>query len=286
MKPWETGLAVLVSFVWGLSFVAIKIGVNTFPPLLFSALRFTLAAIPLVFFLTRPKVSWRLIIGIGFVLGVVKFSLLFLGMSVGLSAGLASLTVQVQVFFTVILAAVLLGDRPSHWEMLGIILAFCGIAAVATTIDTSATKLGFALVLLAALAWAVTNILMSRAGQVQMLNLMVWISLVPPVPLVVLSLLFESQSWPALSEIRWDGILALFYVTFVGTVLGFAGWGFLIARQGAGRVAPFGLLVPIAGMASSAVILGESFGPVRLFGAILIGAGLCLVILKKTDAKP
>lgn len=147
MKPWETGLAVLVAFVWGLSFVAIKIGVNTFPPLLFSALRFTLAAIPLVFFLAPPKVSWRLILSIGFALGVVKFSLLFLGMSVGLSAGIASLTVQVQVFFTVILAAVLLRDRPSHLETLGIIVAFCGIAAVATTIETGSTKLGLALVL-------------------------------------------------------------------------------------------------------------------------------------------
>lgn len=285
MKIWETGLAVLVAVVWGFSFVAIKIGVEVFPPLLFSALRFTLAAIPLVFFVSLPKVSLGLILGIGFMLGVVKFSLLFLGMSAGLSAGLASLIVQAQVFFTVILAAIILGDRPSRWEVLGIFVAFCGIATITTTIDAGATQLGFLLVLLAALAWAATNILMSRAGQVQMLNLMVWISLVPPVPLLVLSLLFESDSWPAMSEIGIGGVWALVYVTFVGTVLGFAGWGFLLARQGAGRVAPFALLVPIVGMASSAMILGESFGPVRLLGASLVIAGLCLSVFFKAPSK-
>lgn len=278
MKLWEIGLAILVALVWGVSFVAIQIGVTSFPPLLFSALRFALAAIPLVFFLPPPKVSWALIVGIGFVLGVVKFSLLFIGINMGLSAGLASVVVQVQVFFTLILVALVMGEWPSKREMLGVIVAFCGIATVASTIDTGATETGFVLVLLAALAWAASNMMMHRAGQVQMLSLMVWTSLVPPVPLLLLSFIFEGASWPSISQISWQGIWSLLYVTFVGTVLGFAGWGFLIARRGAGRIAPFALLVPISGMGASALFLNETFGPVRLVGAGLVIAGLVLTV--------
>lgn len=281
MKSWEVGLAVLIALVWGFSFVAIQIGVNNFPPLLFSALRFTLAAIPLVFFLPPPEVSWRLIFGIGFILGVVKFSLLFIGMDVGLSAGLASLLLQAQVFFTLIIAAVVLHEIPSRGQSFGIFVAFCGIVIVAGTVNTNATKLGFVLVLLAAIAWALSNMLMHKAGQVRMLNLMVWISLVPPIPLLALSLLFESDNWPVVSDVTWQGIGALIYITLIGTILGFAGWGFLLSRHGASKVTPFALLVPVFGMGSSAIVFGETIGPARLSGAAMVFIGLCLTYLTK-----
>lgn len=286
MKIWEIGLAVLIALVWGFSFVAIQIGVNNFPPLLFSALRFTLAAVPLVFFLPPPKVSWTLILAIGFVLGVVKFSLLFIGMDVGLSAGLASLLLQSQVFFTLLFAALVLGEWPSRRQGIGIFVAFCGIALVAGTIDANATKLGLILVIFAAMAWALSNMLMHRAGPVQMLNLMVWISLVPPIPLFLLSLIFERAHWPTLSHVTFEGIAALIYVTLVGTVLGFAAWGFLLSRHGARRIAPFALLVPVFGMVSSAAAFGEYFGPVRLLGASFVIVGLCLITFHAKRSGP
>lgn len=281
MKIWEVGLAVIVAMIWGGSFVAIQIGVNNFPPLMFSALRFTLAAVPLVFFLPPPKVSWKLIVTIGVVLGVVKFSLLFIGMDVGLSAGLASLLVQSQVFFTLIFAALFLGQWPSRRQGVGILIAVLGIALVAGTVQGSATMMGLVLVLFAAMAWAVSNMMMQRAGPVQMINLMVWISLVPPIPLIVLSALFESANWPTLSQVTFEGIAALVYVTLLGTVFGFAAWGFLLSRLGAARIAPFALLVPIFGMAGSAVTFGESFGPVRLLGAAFVIMGLCYITFNK-----
>ncbi|MEL7544427.1 MAG: EamA family transporter [Pseudomonadota bacterium] len=283
MKFNDNLLAILVAMVWGGSFVAIKIGVEYFPPLLFSALRFALAAFPLVFFLPPPNASWRVIFGIGFVLGVVKFSLLFVSMDVGLSAGLASLLVQSQAFFTVILAAAMLREQPSRSQNAGILVAFLGVATVATTVDANAPSQGIALILSAALAWAASNILLRHAGSVSMLNLMVWASLVPPIPVFGLSLWLEGADvgWAAVTTINWHGALALGYVTFVGTVLGFAGWGYLIARYGAGRVAPFALLVPVFGMSLSAVVFGETFGPMRLFGAALVLVGLALTIWRQ-----
>ena len=117
-------LAISVAAVWGFNFVVIRMGIDAFPPLLFSALRFTFAALPLVFFLPKPNVSWGIILGIGLILGVIKFALLFIGMDVGLSAGLASLVLQSQAFFTVILASIFLAERPSPLQVTGILVAF------------------------------------------------------------------------------------------------------------------------------------------------------------------
>lgn len=281
-------LLVLVAAVWGVNFVVIRIGLDHFPPLLFSALRFLFAALPLVFFVPRPAVPWRLLAAIGLALGVVKFSLLFIGMEVGLPPGIASLVLQAQAFFTVLFAALLLGERPRPLQIAGIGLAFAGVALIATTIDGTLTLSGLALAIGAAVAWAVSNLLMRRAGQVDMLGLMVWMSLVPPLPLLALSFIFEgwSRDLGALTAVDPAGILAVLCVAYVATVFGFGVWGAMIARHGAGTVAPFSLLVPIFGMTSAAVFLGEPLGPVRLAAAGLIVTGLAVNLLGARRATP
>jgi O-acetylserine/cysteine efflux transporter len=277
----DIALLVLVAIVWGFNFVVIKIGIENFPPILFSALRFLLAALPLVFFLPRPAVSWRIILGIGFVLGVVKFSLLFIGMDFGMSAGLASLLLQSQVFFTVALAAMFAGVRPRSTQTTGILVAFAGMAVIAATVDSSFTWLSLGLVLAAGLAWAFSNMLTRRVGNVDMLALMVWVSLVPPIPLALISLATEGleRDAAALRALSWQGVGAVAYIAYIATVFGFGIWGLMIRRHGVSTVAPFSLLVPIFGMSSSALVLGESFGPQRLAGAALVICGLVLTVL-------
>lgn len=277
----DTVLLVLVAAVWGFNFVVIKIGIANFPPIFFSALRFLFAALPLVFFLPRPAVPWRLILGIGFVLGVVKFSFLFIGMDVGLSAGLASLLLQSQAFFTVILAALLYGDRPRPVQVAGILVAFAGMAVIATTVDGGFTYAGLALVLAAGVAWAFSNLLMRKVGKVDMLSLMVWVSLVPPIPLAIISLTTEGlgRDIAALTAMSWQGLGAVAYIAYIATVFGFGIWGYMIRKHGVSTVAPFSLLVPVFGMSSSALVLGESFGPARIAGAAFVVCGLVLTAL-------
>ena len=274
-------LLLLVAVVWGFNFIVIKIGLENFPPILFSALRFLFAAVPLAFFLPRPAVSWRIVLGIGLVLGVVKFSLLFIAMDVGLSPGLASLLLQSQVFFTVALAAVFYGTRPRPAQVAGILFAFAGMAVIAATVDASFTYLGLGLALAAGLAWAFSNMLTRAAGNVDMLALMVWASLVPPVPLALISLATEGleRDMAALQGLSWQGIGAVGYIAYVATIFGFGVWGLMIRRHGVSTVAPFSLLVPIFGMSFSALVLGESFGPLRLAGALLVVCGLILTVL-------
>jgi O-acetylserine/cysteine efflux transporter len=283
LRPAHIALAVVVAALWGFNFVVIKIGIDNFPPILFSAMRFALAALPLAFFIRRPDVPWPLILGIGLVLGVIKFTLLFVGMDVGLSAGLASVVLQSQAFFTVILAALLLKETPTRMQLAGIATAFLGIGLIATTVDNSLTPLGLSLAVGAAFAWACSNLLMKRAGQVDMLGLIVWVSLVPPIPLFLISLAFEgwaAQS-AALASLTWQGAAAVAYIAFAATIFGFGMWGKLIRIYGAGQVAPFSLLVPIFGMSSSALLLGEDFGPVRMAAVLLVILGLVMTVMKR-----
>lgn len=274
-------LLVLAAVAWGFNFVVIKIGLANFPPILFSALRFIFAALPLIFFIRRPNVSWRIIIGIGLVLGVVKFSLLFIGMDVGVSAGLASLLLQSQVFFTVALAAILYGNRPRPIQLAGFLVAFIGMAAIATTVDGRFTYLGLGLLLASSLAWAFSNMLTRKAGNVDMLALMVWASIIPPLPLAIISFATEGieRDIAALQSLTWEGVAAVAYIAYVATVFGFGVWGMMIRRHGVSTVAPFSLLVPVFGMSFSAIVFGESFGPWRLMGAMLVVCGLILTVL-------
>lgn len=274
-------LLVLAAVAWGFNFVVIKIGLANFPPILFSALRFIFAALPLIFFIRRPNVSWRIIIGIGLVLGVVKFSLLFIGMDVGVSAGLASLLLQSQVFFTVALAAILYGNRPRPIQFAGFLVAFIGMAAIATTVDGSFTYVGLGLLLASSLAWAFSNMLTRKAGNVDMLALMVWASIIPPLPLAIISFATEGieRDIAALQSLTWEGVAAVAYIAYVATVFGFGVWGMMIRRHGVSTVAPFSLLVPVFGMSFSAIVFGESFGPWRLMGAMLVVCGLILTVL-------
>ena len=283
MRPVHVMLAVLVAALWGFNFVVIRIGIDNFPPLLFSAFRFSLAAFPLVFFIRKPDVPWRIIIAIGLVLGVTKFSLLFVGMDLGLSAGLASLVLQSQAFFTALLMAVIFKEMPRPVQLLGIAVAFAGIGLIATTVDQAITPIGLTMVVAAGFAWAISNLLMKQAGKVDMLALIVWVSLIPPVPLFIMSMMIEGTdaAYEAVVTITWSGVGAIIYIAFASTIVGFAIWGKLIRIYGAGRVAPFSLLVPIFGMGSSAIVLGEEFGLIRLLAAVMVVTGLVLTVAVK-----
>ena len=283
MRPVHVMLAVLVAALWGFNFVVIRIGIDNFPPLLFSAFRFSLAAFPLVFFIRKPDVPWRIIIAIGLVLGVTKFSLLFVGMDLGLSAGLASLVLQSQAFFTALLMAVIFKEMPRPVQLLGIAVAFAGIGLIATTVDQAITPIGLTMVVAAGFAWAISNLLMKQAGKVDMLALIVWVSLIPPVPLFIMSMMIEGTdaAYEAVVTITWSGVGAIIYIAFASTIIGFAIWGKLIRFYGAGRVAPFSLLVPIFGMGSSAIVLGEEFGLIRLLAAVMVVTGLVLTVAVK-----
>jgi O-acetylserine/cysteine efflux transporter len=274
-------LILAIVALWGFSFVAIKVGLREIPPFALAALRFCLAATPLVFFIKRPRMPWSYIAGYGFAIGVCQFGLLFLGMKLGMPAGLSSLVIQVQIFFTVGLAIAFLGDRLQKEDLIGAAIATVGVVLLGVyklQSGVTATLIGFLLVIVAALAWAVGNVIAKRAARYDddMFALVVWSSLVPPLPLALLSYAFEggSDAWTAIasaSPLAWGCVLLL---AWGATLFGFASWARLLHQYPTALVSPFGLLIPVSGLASGAIFLGEGLAPLQMIGGALVLIGL------------
>ncbi len=277
-------LALLVTLIWGVNFVVIKVGLQDFPPLLFCALRFALAALPLLFLRgSLPAPLWR-IVQIGVLLGVIKFGLLFVGMHLGMPAGLSSLVLQSQVFFTVLIAALVLGERPSRRALAGLLLAAGGLLLIGLQRPLGDSLLGFALVIAAALAWAFANIATKRSGASDMLRLICWVSLVPVLPLLGLSYLFEGPQvmTAAWANLSWRGVGALLYIAFLATTVGFAIWSFLLRRYPASQVTPFALAVPVSGLLAGWLLLGEALTPLGWLACALVFGGLAVTLMPRS----
>jgi len=270
MRPVHVALALLVAAIWGLNFVVIEVGLDDFPPLLLSALRFALAALPLLILRGGPGVPWRWIVAVAVAIGIVKFSLLFVGMDIGMPAGLASLVLQVQAFFTLGFAAVLLRERVRPLQAIGLVLA--------TGLHGLATPGGFALVIAAAAAWGVGNVAIKRASPADPFRFMTWWCVIPPLPLLALSLAFEgpAEISRALSGIDLGGIGAVAYIAFAATTVGWGLWAYLMRVYSASTVAPFSLLVPVFGLGFAALLLGEPLGIRTVIAAGLVISGVLL----------
>jgi O-acetylserine/cysteine efflux transporter len=269
-------VALLVTTLWGLSFVVIKLGVGTTPPLLLAALRFLFAALPAIFFVPRPKTDWRNVVGYGFFLGVAQFGLLFAALAAGMPASLASVVMQAQVFFTILFAALLMGERPGPHQVIGGFVASLGLVLIAWPRMTGGGAVPFLMTVLAAAAWGVANIISKRAGRVDMLGFVVWSSLVAPLPLFGLSLWLDgpAQVFTALTRLDGGTMAAVAYLAYPTTIFAFGIWAYLLSRHPAATVTPFALFVPVAGILGSALILGEAMHPVEAVGGAVIVLGL------------
>lgn len=271
-------LALAVVFVWGTNFVAIKWVLEVLPPFLFAVLRFAFALLPAALFVRRPAVPWRHLAAYGVLIGAGQFGLLYLAIRADITPGLASLVVQTQVFFTIGLAIVLAGERVRAFQWLSLALAAAGLGVIGVHTDATTTPLGLALVLAAALSWAGGNMVARASGRVDMLGYVVWSSLFALPPLALLSLLFEGMpairtALAAADATTWALVL---WQSLGNTLFGYAAWGWLLARHPAAMVAPMALLVPVFGISSSALLLGEPLQPWKLGAAGLVLGGLAL----------
>jgi len=278
MTPRDIALVLAVVFVWGINFVAIRWGVDEIPPLLLTSLRYAVAAVPAVFFIRRPRVALGILVAYGFAVGVGQFSLLFSAIKLGMPAGLSSLVMQLQAFFTIALAVLFLGERPGPAQLVGALIAFGGIGVIALERMGGAALLPFLMTIAAAVFWGAANIITKRAGRIDMLAFVVWSSLVPPIPLYLLSLLFEGPGAVplALSQVTLYGIGSLLFIGWISTLFGYGAGSVLLGRYPASTVAPFTLLVPIAGIGSAALLLGERVTGLEAAGSALVFLGLLL----------
>ena len=276
----DFGWVLVIVTLWGFAFVPIKWALVDVPPFMLAALRFLFAAVPAAFLVARPQLSWRLVAAYGIAIGVVQFGLLFLGMQLGMPAGLSSLVIQLQVFFTIALAVAFADDRLHRWNVAGALVAIAGVivlAAYKVAGGLSAPLAGFLLVVVAAFAWGVGNVLAKRAKGVDMFALVVWSSFVPPPILATVSYLVEGpQAFTSVlnaSALTWFSVL---FLAWGATLFGFSSWNRLLQRYPSPLISPFALLIPVSGLASGALFLDERLSAMQAVGVALVFAGLTI----------
>ena len=260
--------------------MATKIGLESFSPPQLTALRFLIAAAP-AFILPRPPLDWPALVAIGATLFAGQFLLQFFAIAHGVPPGLASLLVQTQALFTILFAVAAFRETPTRRQLSGVAAAFAGLVLILFTVGHDLTAVGFFLALGSAISWGVGNILLKHIGDVDMLALMVWLSLVPPLPALALSLILDGPfALPgAIVDATWLALAATLYLGLVATILAYAIWGRLLRRYPAATVAPFALLVPFVGAFASSLVFGERFGAVRLAGMALVLIGISVIVL-------
>ncbi|PKL26703.1 MAG: O-acetylserine/cysteine exporter [Spirochaetae bacterium HGW-Spirochaetae-3] len=276
-----TGLlgALLVATVWGFNFTIVKIGLADIPPLFLLSLRFALSAFPAMLFIRRPKAPLAALAAYGLLLGVGQFGFLFTALKLGAPAGLSSVILQSQAFFTALLAAVFLKERIRITSVAGMAVAATGLAIVAGGGSLAGMTLPLVgMILAAAFFWSCANVLVRRLPGTGGLELMVWSSVFPPIPLLALSLWLEGPESirSALSHPTFAWLGSLVYIVAGASLIGYGIWNHLILRHGAGKIAPFSLLVPVVGVSAAALVLGERFGARDAAAAALVLVGLLM----------
>ena len=316
MSPIYTALAVLVTFIWGVNFTFIAWGLESFPPLMLTALRFFFTAVPLVLFLKPPKFNRTLFI---YAIGtfVMQYAFVFTAMHLGSSPGLTALLLQIQIFITVLLAYFILGEAVSRMQIVGMLVGVLGLSVIALNLGGDMPLAGFICILIAAIGWSFGNIASKQASKqtsekaseqtalkamqqgtrvsvatssteknkasaLSALALVVWGGLIACVMLTISSLTFETDAWQmaTFTEASLKSWLSLGFIVYISTLIGFGLWAHLLSQNTASKVMPFALLVPVFGMVTSVLLTGEVVTWWKMLAMMLILSGLLLANVK------
>ena len=280
-------LVLATILIWGLNFIAIYYGLKVFSPYLFCTIRFALCAFPFVFFLPKPNAPIKYLVAYGLINFAIQFGLLFSSINVGLSTGLASLLMQTQVVFSLILGYLLFGEKPSLIKTIGAIISFIGLGIVGWNINGESTILGLILVLLAALSWSFGNIATKKVNAKSALALVVWGNLFA-LPFMALASFFidgPTVIMASFLQVDWLTVLAMAYVVYFSTHIAYGVWGFLIQNYPTATVVPYTLLIPVVGFITAALFLGEELSSWKVLASAFIMAGLIFNLLEKQILK-
>jgi len=282
MKPLDVGLAVAVAVIWGLAFVASRLALDELSPALMTAMRFAIAALPCLF-VRRPNVPWRVLIAISATLFLGQFLAQSWAIAHGVPVGLASVIVQSQALFTVAFAVLAFREIPTRMQIAGIGVAAIGLLMICGTVGFDFSVGAFAVLMISPVSFAIGNLLLRQAREVPMFDLFAWLCLVPPLPLLALAFAVDGPhaTWSALVHMSLTGWVSMLFVGAISTSIAYWLWGRLLRDYTAAQVVPFALLVPFVGSAASTVVFGETFGPLRLSGMVIVVAGIAVMLLSK-----
>lgn len=271
-------IAIAITFMWGINFSFIKLGLGSLNPFMLAGLRFFLCAIPLVFFIKKPDVKFIYIVLYGLFLGVGLWGVLYLGMHFGISAGVASIVLQLGVFFTVILSYIILKEKIDIYNKIGFVLALIGVLIVFLVTDGTVTVLGMAFVILSAVSWALLNIILKKAKTKDVFAFLIWSTLFPPIPLFLLAYFMQGDIVfiNFFENINTKAIISIAFQVYPTTILGYWVWNSLLTKYPVSIVSPLSLLVPIFGLLGSFVFFHEEIGIYKIVASLIILLGLVI----------
>lgn len=273
-------LAIMVAAIYGTAFVAIQFAIDEIPPIMATGNRYLLTVFPFIFFVRKPNVSWSLLATYGVVQAVIMFATIFSAIKLGMPPGIASMVVQLQVFFTIGISFFAFGEKPTTRQAIGALLALFGVAIIGVGLNETVPVWPFFMTIFSAAAWGVANTISKKANSNSMLGFVVWSALFAPVPLFALSMLIEGTQFgipPVMPSAI--AIWSILYLAYPTTVLAFTAWVFLLQRHNAAAVTPFALLIPIFGMGSTAIVFGEQLSLTTLIGSAIVFLGLSVAVL-------
>lgn len=277
-------LAVLVTLVWGVNFPITKLGLRAIDPFVLTGIRFALAALPLVFFIKRPAVKFSYVAAYGFIFGLGMWGVINYGIQVGVSPGIASLIIQLSVFFTMGWGFLLFKEKIRGAQMLGAVLALIGLAGIISTQEGNHAVLGVMLIVLSAVAWSVGNVIIKKSGVKEIFSFMVWASLIPPIPLFLTAwLMHGSAAFEGLqASLDLTAVLSILFQVYLATHFAYWGWNSLLKLYPVSTVAPLSLLIPVFGITSSMLILDERISTPNLISIGIIIVGLAVGLYRRT----
>jgi O-acetylserine/cysteine efflux transporter len=278
MSRRDSLLAALVATIWGFNFVVIDWGMDGVPPLVFVAVRFAAVVAPAIFLVRAPSAPWRTVAAVGGFMSLGQFGFLYVAMDAGLTPGLAALVLQAQVIFTIVIAVGVLRERPTQAQIVGVGVGSMGLVVVAIGRGGDVTGVALALCLLAALSWGIGNVVSRSAGVVGGLSITVWSAVVVPVPVLLLSLVVDGPHAVAagFAAFGWQAALSTLYTAGLASLVGYAVFNTLLARNASAYVVPWVLLAPVVAMTSAWLLLdqrpnaGESIGGALLVVGVLV----------------
>lgn len=290
MKTRDIALALLVVLIWGVNFTVIKLGVSGVPPMLLVAIRFTMASLPAIAFIKKPKIGWKYILAYGVTVGIGQFSCLFYSIHLGMPAGISSVVLQSSAFFTLLFAALFLKESMKVSQIVGLFVAGAGLIAIGANLGssdiTSIPLSAFVLTIIAASFWGISNIVAKAAAKkaeeqgekLDMLGLVVWSSLVPPIPMLCVAFLIDTPQtiWNSLKGLTGISIFSILYLAFFATLIGYGIWSTLLSKYPAGKVAPLSLLVPVIGLITAQIVLKEKLSLIQWAGGCIILTGIII----------
>ena len=276
-------LAVLVTLVWGVNFPITKLGLRSVDPFVLTGIRFSLAALPLVFFIKRPAVKFSYVAAYGVIFGLGMWGVINYGIQIGVSPGIASLIIQLSVFFTMGWGFLLFKENIRKAQIVGALLALSGLAGIISTQEGNHAVLGVMLIVLSALAWSVGNVIIKKSGVKEIFSFMVWASLIPPIPLFLTAwLMHGSAPFETLqASLDLTAILSILFQVYLATHFAYWGWNSLLKLYPVSTVAPLSLLIPVFGITSSMLIIGERISTPNLISIGIIIAGLAVGLYRK-----